>query len=224
MKKALFLAIVAIVAIGCKSEKDKQIAQIKESVQHYMLTESDNVEAALLMQALGTEVKFKMEMLDFNSTPIDTITDGDLYRKKIENAQNEIDASLRQIAGWREVAEYDSASMNTYAGSKDNLYKKFYNDHLERYNEAKNLINGERIKMDSINNVISAMRDTLSYLNHPAYYVYQFSEELKMNHPVTDELTTDTITCYAYINANTLALVKVDEDKKTYQRDLDKLQ
>jgi len=176
MKKSIIWALTALVVAGCANEQEKQTKQIRENVQHYMLTESDNVDAAMFAQALGIDAKFKMTMLDFCKIPVDTITDADLYAVRIAKLEDDIKAYQSLAETWQENAS-DRLESAEFWKSHNN--RDLYDDYMETYREYLTFKEGAIKSADSINTIVTSMNDTLQTLHTPAYYVYQFQENWK---------------------------------------------
>lgn len=204
MKKILFLAMVAVIATSCASKQEKQTAKwLKEN--------GETAKQAKEAKALGFDMKESLSLTDWNSTPIDTITDGDIVKDgELWFAENDATYNLK-LATSRYQTLTEWASLDYMKSESEKLRKEA--------EEASREADKALAKVDSINNYL-----TTEAAQKPLYYVYECVLKVKSKNPLTGDKMNGEVKCYSYVSIKNGNVVKVVDDGKPYKMSGSKLE
>ena len=225
MKKnlvALMLGFVSIVFFGCSSNSTKtpseestlpngSLAMI--STENYMNTKSKTLATATMISStLGENVKVNIELINWNDTPVDTITMAMIYDCKAYLA----DYDVIHYKSCVSLAEQNVETCKDLV-SFDASYKKNLNEARALLSKEKKNYQIAKHTVDSIKNLITSAsnKDSIVYL------VYMFNEQITYKHPVSNTKITNDYVCFSFINAATQEVAKVSENVRLYERKLE---
>ena len=196
---ALMLSVVSIALMSCSGSNPA-----KDATEEYMNTKSLTL-GAINEVARPKGVDVKMELMEWNNTPIDTITKnvvytevGVMFLEDVIKKRNQYESDSIQIA------EYEKKKKEAVTEYRKNYYEDLIASakiKAEKHKEQAELSAEKLKKIVDLKNE-NDVETTL-------YYVYKFTEQLSYEENGKDQ--TLLFTCYSYIDAITNEAVYVQE-------------
>lgn len=207
MKKALsaLLVCMCILFMGCSNP-------VKNATKEYIKANGSTIMAIAILERIGgNDVDAKIEILQWDDTPIDTITREDFCKyelKKRINAANDYKKNVLQRDS-KQVAKYRKDLANA-SGLKE-VYREWLNDasqtlklHQQEYQK----------QVDQINKIKEIAQQPNK--DDVIYLVYHFTERINFKHPVTGEKVSRDFNCFSYVDMIQYAVTYVDEGRDDY--------
>ena len=204
----LMLCLVSIGMISCKKDP------IKEATERYIKANSIHVHEMTAISSYlnthgGNKIKFTVNIIDWNATPIDTITIEDFYdyelksriKKANEYKLHTLHSDSSRIARYRK----DIRIMG------EDYFKSFLDNALQ---DQKRHMAVYKNMVDNIN--LIKEKQHLPENSEPVYLVYEFTERLVFTHPTSKEKVEREYHCYSYANLKQQAVTYVDEGEDSY--------
>lgn len=208
---ALVLCLVSIAMVSCKKDP------VREATEQYIKANSQPVAMLSAVSAYfdmngGSKIDASIEILEWNPTPIDTLTKSDFYMYELKKRIKEANDFKR------ETLYNDSIRIVRCQQDIKNAYYvlDFHKRSLEDAKEDRRLHLAQYQNMVENINLIKEKQSGIDG-DEPVYYVYQFSERLTFTHPTSKEkVSRDFFNCYSYASLIQQAITFVEEGAEDY--------
>lgn len=196
---ALVLCLVSIAMISCKQDP------VREATEQYIKA---NGSLTNVLALLASDIS--VEIIEWNSQPIDTLTKGDFYLYELKSrikAANDFK---------RKTLYQDSLSIVRCQQRLHSSYvPEYYKRNLEDAKETQRLHLAQYQNMVDNVNLIKEKQNS-DDTAEAIYYVYQFTESLKFTHPTSKEKVSREYNCFSYVSLIKQAVTYVDEGVEDY--------
>lgn len=206
---ALVLCLVSIVMISCQKDP------VREATEQYIKANSQQVAMLSAVSAYldmngGSKIDATVEILEWNSTPIDTLTKDDFYLfelKRRVKAANE----FKRNTLYNDSLKIVRCQQRLKSSYVPDYYKRDLEDAKER--QKRHLAEYQNM-VDNVN--LIKEKQYGSDGNDPIYLVYQFTESLIFTHPTSKEKVSREFNCYSYVSLIKQAVTYVEEGVDDY--------
>ena len=206
---ALVLCLVSIVMISCQKDP------VREATEQYIKANSQQVAMLSAVSAYldmngGSKIDASVEISEWNSTPIDTLTKDDFYLFELKRR-------IKEANDYKRHTLYnDSMTIVRYQQRLRGAYVSEYTKRsLEDAKERQRLHLAQYKNMVDNVNLIKE-KQYGSDGKEPIYLVYQFTESLIFTHPTSKEKVSREFNCFSYVSLIKQAVTYVEEGVDDY--------